>query len=81
MLIQGSSGTPNGHIGVQVFIFIKFRVPVGSPLGSFWRHVCDLYLVRGAKVGDAFQVHVFGDPGTEMMPECWFCLCYNISKS
>jgi len=33
LVIQGSRGTPNGHIGVQVFIFIDFRVPFGGLLG------------------------------------------------
>ena len=30
---------------------------------------------------DSFQVHVFGDPGMEMMPECSGCMCYNIVKT
>jgi len=29
-----------------------------------------------ANVGDGFQVHVFGDPGMEMMPECSGRMCY-----
>ena len=32
-------------------------------------------------MGDSFQVHVFGDPGMEMMPECNGCMCYNHSKN
>ena len=28
-------------------------------------------------MGDSFQVHVFDDPGMEMMPECSGCMCYN----
>ena len=31
-------------------------------------------------MGDRFQVHVFGDPGMEMMPECNGCMCYNPNK-
>ena len=31
-------------------------------------------------MGDSFQVHVFGDPGMEMMPECSGCMCLNHSK-
>ena len=31
-------------------------------------------------MGDSFQVHVFGDPGMEMMPECSGCMCYNHGK-
>jgi len=32
-------------------------------------------------MGDGFQVHVFGDPGMEMMPECSGCMCYIHSKN
>ena len=32
-------------------------------------------------MGDGFQVHVFGDPGMEMMPECSGCMCYNHCKN
>ena len=45
-----------------------------------WRHFCDFSLIWGAKVGDGFQVHVLGDPGMEMMPECSGCMCYKRSK-
>ena len=80
-MIQGSRGTPIGHIGVQEFIFIDFRVHWGSPLGvvleTFLRFVYDL----DAKMGDCFQVYVFGDPGMEMMPECNGCMCYKHSKN
>ena len=31
-------------------------------------------------MSDSFQVHVFGDPGMEMMPECNGCMCYKHSK-
>ena len=31
-------------------------------------------------MGDSFQVHVFGDPGMEMMPECNGCMCYKQKK-
>ena len=31
-------------------------------------------------MGDSFQVHVFGDPGMEMMPECSGCMCLNHHK-
>ena len=33
LVIQGSRGTPNGHIGVKQSIFIGFRVHLGSLLG------------------------------------------------
>ena len=42
-------------------------------LGTF----CDCSMISGAKVGDSFQVHVFGDPGMEMMKECSGCMCIN----
>ena len=31
-------------------------------------------------MGDRVQVHVFGDPGTEMMPDCSGCMCLNHCK-
>ena len=31
-------------------------------------------------MGDSFQVHVFGDPGIEIMPQCNACMCYNHIK-
>ena len=31
-------------------------------------------------MGDSFQVHVFGDPGMEMMSQCNACMCYNHNK-
>ena len=77
-MIQGSRGTPNGHIGVQVFIFINFGVPLGAHFGDV---LVIFALVWCAKVGDGFQVHVFGDPGMEMMPECNGCMCYKHSKN
>ena len=80
LVIQGSRGTPNGHIGVQVFIFIDFRMPLGSLPGSTLEKFCDFSLIWGVKMGDGFQVHVFSDPGMEMMPECSGCMCYKHSK-
>ena len=81
LVIQGSRGTPNGHIGIQESSFIDFRVHLGSLLGvileTFLRFVYDL----GAKVGDSFQVRVFDDPEGEMLPESGGCMCYNHSKN
>ena len=31
-------------------------------------------------MGNRVQVHVFGDPGTEMMPDCGGCMCYKHTK-
>ena len=81
LVIQGSRGTPNGHIGVRESIFIDFRVQLGRLLGdileTFLRFVYDL----GAKVGDSFQVRVFDDPEGEMLPESGSCVCYNHGKN
>ena len=81
LVIQGSRGTPNGYIGVQVFICIDFRMPLGSLLGPLWRHFSDLLLIWSVKMGDGFQVHIFSDPGMEMMPGCRGGMCYNHNKN
>jgi hypothetical protein len=31
-------------------------------------------------MGNRVQVHVCGDPGTEMMPDCGGCMCLNHRK-
>ena len=54
---------------------------LGVSWDPLWRYFCDFSLIRGAKVGDGFQVHVLGDPGMEMMPECSVCMCYKHSKN
>ena len=46
LVVQGARGTPNGHLEVQLSIFIDFRVHFGSLLGPtletvLW-FVCDL---------------------------------------
>ena len=58
-----------------------FRMHFGSLLGPTLDTFCDFSMILGAKVGDSFQVHVFGDPGMEMMPECCGCMCLNHSKN
>ena len=62
-------------------IFIDFGVNLGLPWDPLWAHLCDLSVIWGAKMGDCFQVHVFGDPGMEMMPECNGCMCYTYCKN
>ena len=52
-------------------------VTFGDPGGTF----SDFSVIRGAKMGDCFQVHVFGDPGMEMLPECNGCMCYKHCKN
>jgi len=54
---------------------------LGVSWDPLWRHVCDFSLIRGAKVGDGFQVHVSGDPGMEMMSEWSGCMCYKHSEN
>ena len=62
-------------------IFIDFSVNLGLPWDPLWAPFCDFPVIWGAKMGDCFQVHVFGDPGMEMMPECSCCMCYKQSKN
>ena len=62
-------------------IFNDFRVILGVPWGSLLVHFCDFSVILDAKMGDCFQVHVFGDPGMEMMPESGGCMCYNHNKN
>ena len=52
----------------------------GVSRGPLWRHVCDFALIWSVEMGDGFQVHVFSDPGMEMMlePDGW--MCYNHCK-
>ena len=61
-------------------IFIDFIVIVGASWDPLWAHFCDFPVILGAQMGDSFQVHVFGDPGMEMMPECSLCMCYKQGK-
>ena len=72
-----------------------FGIPPGSPKAEStqnWRVKRESWdplrvrffkfsVIWGSKMGDSFQVHVFGDPGMEMMPECSGCMCLNHIKS
>ena len=60
-------------------IFI-FRVIWGGSCNPLRTPFCDSSVIVNAKMGDSFQVHVFGDPGMEMMPECSGCMCYKHNK-
>ena len=42
-------------------IFIDFRVILGATWDPLWAPFCDFSVILGAKMGDSFQVHVFGD--------------------
>ena len=53
----------------------------GVSRGPPWRHVCDFSLIWDVEMGGGFQVHLFSDPGMEMMTECSGCMCLNHSKN
>ena len=61
------------------------RCPFLSILVSFWdspgTHFGYLCVIWGANMEHGFQVHVFGDPGMEMMPEGGVCMCCGHSKN
>ena len=80
-MILGSKGSPNRHLEVQVCIFIDFRVIWGASWDPLWAPFCDFCVILGAKMGDSFQVNVFGDPGMEMMPECSAVCAINTVKT
>ena len=48
-------------------IFIDFFMDFGSLPGPTLTCFCDVSVIWDAKVGDSFQVHVFDDPGDEML--------------
>ena len=80
LVVLGSRGTPNGHTEAQRSIFIDFLMNLGGSGTPLWAHFCHFSVIGDAKVGDSFQVHAFGDPGMEMMPECIGCMCLNHCK-
>ena len=55
-------------------IFIDFTVILGVSWEPRWIPFCDFSVICCAKMGDCFQVHVFGDPGMDMMPKCNGCI-------
>ena len=61
--------------------FIDFGMDLGTLLESTLGTISWLSVIWGGRMGDRFQVHVFSDPGMEMMPECNGCMCYNHSKN
>ena len=81
LVIQGSKGSPNRHLEVQVCIFNDFKIILGVPWESLWGHFSDFSVIWDAKMEDCFQVHVFSDPWMEMMPDCRGCMCYNHGKT
>ena len=56
--------------------FVRFLNGFGeSPGTSFGHMFLSFSVVWGGKLGDSFKVHVFGDPGMEIMPECNDGMC------
>ena len=56
-------------------VFIDVRMDLGSLLESTLATILSFAVILGSKMGDSFQVHVFGDLGMEMMVECNGCMC------
>jgi hypothetical protein len=81
LVVQGATGTPNRHLEVPLCISLDFRVHSGSLLGPTLAPFCRFSWIWGTKMGDSFQVHAFGDPGMEMMPEWSGCMCLIYSKN
>ena len=73
--------THKRHLEDQLSISFDFGFIWAVSWDPLWTPFCDLSVIWGNKVGDGFQIHVFGDPGMEMMPECSGCMCFNHSKN
>ena len=75
LVILGSRGTPNGHTEAQMSICIDFRMHLEASWESLLIQFCDFSVIWDAKMGGSFQVHVFSDPGMEMMlkSDGWMC--------
>ena len=81
LVIQGSTGSPNRHLEVQVSILIGFRMHFGSLLGATLETFFVILSDLGAQVRDSFQVHLFDDLGVEMLSESGGCLWLNHRKN
>ena len=81
LVILGSKGSPNRNLEVQVCIFSDFRVILGVSWDPLWAPFCEFSVILGARMGDWFQVHVFGGSGMEMELECNGCMCNNHHKT
>ena len=77
----GIQGVTQQALEVKVCIFSDFRVIVGVSRDPLWAPFCEFSVICGARMGDWFQVHVFGGSGMEMVLECDGCMCYNHSKN
>ena len=81
LVIQGSTGSPNRHLEVQVSIFIGFRMHLGSLLGATLENVLSFCVIWGAQVRDSFQVHLCDDLGVEMLSESGGCMCLSHNEN
>ena len=56
-------------------VFIDFRVHLGILLGPTLGTFLRFSVIWDVQMEDSFQVHVFSDPGMEMMlkPDGWMC--------
>ena len=81
LVILGSKGSPNRHLEVQVCIFSDFTIILGVSWDPLWTPCCEFSLIWGARMGDWFQVHVFGGSGMEMVLECDGCMYHNKIKT
>ena len=68
-------------LGSRCSFLSFFGCLLGVSWDPLWRHVCDFSMVLDAKMGDGSQVHVFGDPGMEMMSESGGCMSYKHRKN
>ena len=63
----------------------SFLLILGCLWGVSWAHIGGTFLIFlliwSVKMEDGFQVHFFGDPGMEMMPDCRGCMCYKHGRT
>ena len=69
-MVLGSRETPNGHTDAQMSVFNGFRSDLGTLLEHTLETILRFSVIWGGEPGESFQVHVFGAPRMEMMPEC-----------
>ena len=50
LVILGSRGTPNGHLGVQIWILIDFGWIFGPSWDPLWGNFCDFFVIWDSKV-------------------------------
>jgi len=82
LVIKGSTRTPNRHLEVQVSICLSILVKLLESPGIHLGHMFVIcFVTLSAQMGGSFQVHVFDDPGMEMMPACSVCMCYKHNKN